>query len=182
MTDRLLIRHAEATDYPLVIGRVDRWWDGRPMRAMLPRLFFVHFRPTSFVAELEGGIVGFLCGFVSQTSPEIAYVHFIGVDPATRRLGVGRRLYERLFAAARALGCQEIHAVTAPTNSASIAFHEKVGFSVVAGAAAVAEGYDGPGEARIRFRLTLDAQPGGGDAIEGVESLCYAPPGTAPRI
>ena len=42
------------------------------MRAMLPRLFFEHFRDTSFVAEEDGEIVGFLCGFLSQTYPDQA--------------------------------------------------------------------------------------------------------------
>jgi predicted GNAT superfamily acetyltransferase len=44
------------------------------MRDMLPRLFFVHFRGTSFVAERDGELVGFLAGFLSQTEPEDAYV------------------------------------------------------------------------------------------------------------
>ncbi|HVW90860.1 MAG TPA: hypothetical protein VHC01_15480, partial [Gaiellaceae bacterium] len=62
------IRHAEPGDYARVIGVVDDWWGGRRMAPMLPKLFFVHFRDTSFVAEEEGGrIVGFLCGFRSQT-------------------------------------------------------------------------------------------------------------------
>ena len=52
------------------------------MAAMLPKLFFVHFRDTSFVAEDDGGSPGFLCGFRSQTFDDEAYIHFVGVDPA----------------------------------------------------------------------------------------------------
>ena len=57
------------------------------MAAMLPKLFFVHFRDTSFVAEDDGALAGFLCGFRSQTFPDEAYIHFVGVDPAHARLG-----------------------------------------------------------------------------------------------
>ena len=67
------IRHAEPRDHVDVIAVVDDWWGGRSMAAMLPKLFFVHFRDTSFVAEEDGRVVGFLCGFRSQTYEDEAY-------------------------------------------------------------------------------------------------------------
>ena len=51
------IRHAEPADYASVIGVIDDWWGGRAMAAMLPKLFFVHFRDPSFVAEEDPGAV-----------------------------------------------------------------------------------------------------------------------------
>ena len=57
------------------------------MAAMLPKLFFVHFRDTSFVAEDDAALAGFLCGFRSQTLDDEAYVHFVGVDPPPRGSG-----------------------------------------------------------------------------------------------
>jgi len=65
---------------------------------MLPRLFFTHFRETSFVAEDGGWLAGFLCGFLSQTYPDQAYVHFVGVAPDRRGDGLARDLYERSVA------------------------------------------------------------------------------------
>ena len=64
----VLLRHAEASDFLSIITVLDSWWGGRHMSDMLPRLFFVHFRPTSFVAECNGNIVGFIVGFVSFLS------------------------------------------------------------------------------------------------------------------
>ncbi len=98
------IRQAEPADYPRVIAVLNDWWGGREMVDMLPKLFFVHFRDTSFVAERDGELAGFLVGFLSQASPEEAYVHFAGVSPEERGTGLGRQLYERFFAAARAAG------------------------------------------------------------------------------
>src|SRR5690348_8161397 len=95
----MLIRAAEPADYGRVIDVVDEWWGGRPMAAMLPKLFFVHFADTSFVAEDEGSLAGFLVGFRSQTHEDEAYVHFVGIDPAHRGSGLGRELYERFFTA-----------------------------------------------------------------------------------
>src|SRR4029077_13874733 len=78
---------------------IDDWWGGRPMAAMLPKLFFVHFRDTSFVAEDDdGSLAGVLCGFRSQTFADEAYIHFVGVDPTRRAGGLGRALSERFFA------------------------------------------------------------------------------------
>ena len=77
------IRHAEPADHARVAEVIDDWWGGRRVRDMLPRLFFTHFRGSSFVAEEEGELVGSLCGFLSQTYPDQAYVHFVGVARAT---------------------------------------------------------------------------------------------------
>jgi len=149
----LVLRHAEPADHPRVLAVLDAWWGGRSMTAMLPRLFFVHFRPTSFVLEKDGGLVGFLCGFVSQTDPTQAYVHFVGVDPQLRGLGAGRRLYDGFVTAVRERGCTSVRAVTSPVNTGSIAFHTAMGFTIED---PDASDYDGPGEDRVRFVLRLD--------------------------
>jgi GNAT superfamily N-acetyltransferase len=154
------IRHAEPGDYDPVIRVVNDWWGGRRMADMLPRLFFLHFRPTSFVAEADGCVVGFLSGFRSQTQLQQAYIHFVGVDPALRAVGLGRALYERFFAAARELGATEVHGVTSPVNRGSLAFHAAMGFEVLPGdgeadGVPYSSDYDGPGEPRVRLRKRL---------------------------
>ena len=145
------LRHAEPTDYGRVIDVIDEWWGGREMAAMLPKLFFVHFRDTSFVAEEDGALVGFLCGLRSQTYPDEAYVHFVGVDPAHRGSGLGRALYERFFAAVAPRTV--VRAVTAPVNERSVAFHQAIGFEVDR----VDEDYDGRGQARVLLVKRLPA-------------------------
>ena len=138
----MLIRPAEPADYARVIPVVDEWWGGRPMAAMLPKLFFVHFRDTSFVADDDGALAGFLCGFRSQTFDDEAYIHFVGVDPAHRGGGLGRALYERFFAAVAPRSV--VRAVTSPANERSLAFHRALGFEVER----IDEDYDGQGRAR----------------------------------
>jgi ribosomal protein S18 acetylase RimI-like enzyme len=146
------IRHAQPSDYGRVIGRVNAWWGGRDMAPMLPKLFFVHFEGTSFVVDAEDGqLAGFLIGFLSQTDPDEAYIHFVGVDPERRGEGIGRALYERFFAEARSHGRTVVRCVTSPVNEASVSFHEALGFEVER----VAEDYDGPGEDRVLLRRSL---------------------------
>ena len=123
------IRHANPSDYGRVIQHVNAWWGGRDMAPMLPKLFFLHFEGTSFVAEDDDGqLVAFLIGFLSQTDPRR------GVHPLRRRraraprLGLGRELYERFFAVVAEQGRTLVRCVTSPVNEGSVAFHESLGF------------------------------------------------------
>jgi len=154
------IRQLGSDDYPYVISVVDQWWGGRQMADMLPRLFFQHFTDTSFAAERDGRLTGFLVGFISQSRPEEAYIHFVGVDPDERGGGTGRRLYEAFFQAARARGCVLVRAVTSPVNRGSIEFHRRLGFEPETGDAEVDgvpvfSDYDGRGGDRVRFVRSL---------------------------
>jgi ribosomal protein S18 acetylase RimI-like enzyme len=143
-----VIRHAQPSDYGRVIGRVNAWWGGRNMAPMLPKLFFLHFEGTSFVADdEEGQLAGFLIGFLSQSDPAEAYIHFVGVDPGRRGEGLGRQLYERFFDSVKGDGRSLVRCVTSPLNEGSVAFHEALGFEVER----VAKDYDGPGEDRVLF-------------------------------
>lgn len=158
--NELSIRHAEPSDYRQIIAVVDDWWGGRRMADMLPKLFFVHFRPTSFVAEHNNRIVGFVVGFVSQTFPEEAYIHFVGVHPDFRKAELGRALYERFFSSAAKLGCHTVRCVTSPINKSSISFHRSMGFSAensekIVDDIPVAKEYDGKGEDRVLFFKNL---------------------------
>ena len=126
------------------------------MQDMLPRLFFQNFATTSLVAEdTDGRLAGFIVAFPSQDQPEQGYIHFVGVEPGHRRQGVGRQLYERTFASLQARGCTSVKSVTSPVNSASIAFHERMGFGKVAAPGSSSDevwlDYDGPGEHRVVF-------------------------------
>jgi ribosomal protein S18 acetylase RimI-like enzyme len=151
--DAMVIRNAQPADYPRVVAVVDAWWGGRPMAAMLPKLFFIHFQQTSFVADEAEELAGFLCGFRSQTFDDEAYVHFVGVDPGRRGSGLGRQLYARFFEAVAPRTV--IRAVTSPLNVQSVAFHRALGFEVER----IDEAYDGRGEPRVLLvkRVTASA-------------------------
>lgn len=159
---------------------MDDWW-GRPVRAVLPRLFLDHFAPASLVAEDpdaasvqasavpgsagrpetangDDGLAGFLVGFMSPSRPREAYIHFAGVSPRHRRTGLARRLYARFFRLAREDGRSLIRAITSPQNAASIAFHSALGFTV----SGPVPDYHGPGADRVLFELHLDDEAGPG--------------------
>ncbi|GHH86851.1 hypothetical protein GCM10018793_60380 [Streptomyces sulfonofaciens] len=144
------VRRARPEDFDTVIAVVDDWW-GRPASRDLTRLFVGHFFSTSLIAERDGALAGFVIGFLSPSKPEEAYIHFTGVAPAWRRSGLGRFLYERFFAAARADGRTVVKAITSPQNSRSIAFHNAMGF---ADSDPIPD-YDGPSLHRVTFTRPL---------------------------
>jgi GNAT superfamily N-acetyltransferase len=154
------IRPLAPVDCEYITTVIDDWWGGRQVRANIPRLFFEHFNTTSFAIGPIGKPEAFLIGFVSQSQPHLAYIHFVGVDPTARKHGLGRRLYERFFELARTKGCTEIQCITSPVNTGSIAFHRRMGFSLLEGTGVV-DGFPvtlnhaGEGQHRVRFQRLL---------------------------
>lgn len=156
-------RRPTTDDHPRLVGVVDEWWGGRPLRHLLPRLWLEHFTGTSWIAErADGRLAGFIVGFMSQDDPSTAYAHMIASDPNLRRRGMGRALYERFFADARAAGARQVKAITWPGNRTSIAFHRAMGFAIDDGAGTVPiygtaahVDHDGDGEDRVVFRRDL---------------------------
>jgi ribosomal protein S18 acetylase RimI-like enzyme len=126
-------RGAEPTDAAAVAKAIDDWWPGKHMvHAVCPQLF-EHFGDTCVVAEREGALVGFLVGFVSQRMPGTGYVHYAGVRPDCRGLGIGQEMYRRFTEAAADRGCTRLLAETGAWNVESIAFHQNVGFTLEPG-------------------------------------------------
>jgi GNAT superfamily N-acetyltransferase len=128
-------RRPAESDYQAISRVLDDWWGGRKIDVLLPRLWLQHFTGTSWLAEAEDGrLAGFLVGFMSPDHAEVAYCHLIATNPNLRGRGLGRALYERFFADARAAGRTRVKAVTWPANRLSLAFHKALGFEVQGGA------------------------------------------------
>jgi hypothetical protein len=53
-------RSIEPGDQTRVAAVIDEWWGGRALSGRLSHVFFVHFRPTSFVVESSDELLGFL--------------------------------------------------------------------------------------------------------------------------
>jgi ribosomal protein S18 acetylase RimI-like enzyme len=181
------LRHVHPGDYDRVLAIIDSWWGGRVMSPRLSHVFFSHFAPTSFVLETDAELIGFLLGFLSQTHEDEAYVHFVGVHPAYRRLGLGRRLYERFFVAARTMDRNWVRSITSPANQVSIAFHHRLGFEplrgdIIVDGAPVWLDYAGDGGHRIVFRRALAAdarasEAAGQRAVDEVDDGLWASTG-----
>lgn len=154
------LRHVRAADYERARALTESWWDGRPRAPRLARVFFVQFAPVSFALESDDDLVGLLLGHLPQSRPDEAAVHFVGVAPEYRRLGLGRRLYERFFAAAQMHGRKAAGALLVPEDREAIAFHLAVGFvaqpgDVLVDGVPVCLDYAGRGGHRVVFRRPI---------------------------
>ncbi|WP_051872269.1 GNAT family N-acetyltransferase [Streptomyces sclerotialus] len=174
----LTVRHPRPSDHSVLQGALTDWWGGQggeagaqQRRLLVPRLFLQHFSETSLLVEepgpagsegeTPGGADGavlraFLIGFLSQTDPGTAYIHFVGVHPEAQRGGLGSALYQRFFDIARGHGRSRVRSVTSPVNRNSIAYHARMGFRIEPGdrtedGVAVHSDYDGPGLDRVSF-------------------------------
>lgn len=150
------IRLVKGSDYYVISPLINEWWGGRQMADKLPKLFFDHFTNTSFVAEKDGEIVGFLIGFLSQSHSNEAYIHFVGVHPNYRKHNIGKKLYNEFFNKVKQNGCKTVRCVTSPVNKVSIAYHTKMGFVIEKGdktinGVSVNLDYDGPNQDRVLF-------------------------------
>lgn len=153
---KMNIRHAEPSDYEKVAPVINDWWGGRQMKDKLPRLFFEHFQNTSFIAEADENLIGFLIGFLSQTNPAESYIHFVGVHPDYRKVQVGKKLYEAFYREAKKAGGKTVRCITSPVNKVSIAYHRNMGFSIEKGdkvveGVPVFSNYDGLNQDRVLF-------------------------------
>ncbi|UGY90981.1 GNAT family N-acetyltransferase [Streptomyces gobiensis] len=157
------VRQARVSDHRTLVECVREWWgdsrtpdQARELSLLLPKLFLQFFSSTSLVLEDEAGIKAFLVGFYSADNANEAYVHFVGVDPALRGQGLGRRLYTVFLQRAARAGRQEVRAITSPANTGSVAFHQAMGFDLEKGdreidGLFVHSDYDGPGQDRVCF-------------------------------
>jgi ribosomal protein S18 acetylase RimI-like enzyme len=129
----LTARHPTEDDHAQVLAVLDQWWggfgaaEGAAQRAqLLPRLFFQHFTDSSWLVEdADGALRAFLVGFLSPARPDVAYIHFAGVDPALHGAGIGAALYRRFLAYGVGRGAHTAACITSPGNTASLTFHAR---------------------------------------------------------
>ena len=105
MSGEIRLRRPVEADHRFLVNSVDDWWGGRKMHSCCPGCGSSTSRGTSWIAEDDDRIVGFLVGFISPDRPGR------GVHPHGRRRarttaapGLGRMLYERFFEDVRGRG------------------------------------------------------------------------------
>ena len=152
MSGGLVLRPLGAADFTEARAVADAWF-GRPVGLTMHRLFFDQLGPSGLRAaavEDPDRMLGVLLGFASLAEPELAYIHFVMVDPEARGSGVARALYHEFGRRMFASGCRRVRTLAAPTNGRSLRFHESLGF-----VGTYASEYVGPGQDRVVFERAL---------------------------
>src|SRR5215831_16897935 len=141
-------------DYHQILKDLREFWDGRETRHLHHPMFVHEFANSAFVIREGATVLAYLFGFTSQTEP-IGYVHLIAVRASARRRRLGQKLFEHFIEFARQHACSSIKAITAPSNSGSIAFHKSLGLQLSgepnSDGIPVIRDYAGRNEARVVF-------------------------------
>lgn len=143
---RILIRDATEVDFDRIVELNDAVVRDTSAMALdrLQQLHMLAFQHR--VALADDRIVGFLLsmrdgaayvndnfGWFSGRYPRFVYIDRIVIDSASAGQGIGRLLYEDLFAQSRAKGIGTLACEynLEPPNPASKAFHDRFGFTEV---------------------------------------------------
>jgi ribosomal protein S18 acetylase RimI-like enzyme len=121
------IRQYEPTDEAAVVqlwkdcGLVVPWNDPhrdvRRKQSVQPELFLV--------CEVSGEIVAsVMAGYDGHRG----WLHYVGVHPSSRRLGIGRALLDEVEIRLRAMGCPKINLQVRTENREAMAFYRAVGY------------------------------------------------------
>jgi GNAT superfamily N-acetyltransferase len=101
-----------------------------PARITAPKPEFTPPHGVFLVARLDGQGVG--CGAVRVLDAGIAEIKSMWVDPAARRLGVGRSLLATLESTAAELGCRSVRLDTAAYLTEALPLYQSAGYSEIA--------------------------------------------------
>ena len=160
LPENCLLRQATSSDHTKIIDVLLDWWDGRDLTWMIPKLFLNHFYNTSFVIEKKNDLIAFLVGFLSPSHTDEGYIHFCGVHPEYRGMGIGTFLYKNFFTLCKKHDRHIVRACTSPVNRGSIQFHQKIGFDLVQGdrrneGIPITNDYNKPGDPKVLFRIKI---------------------------
>jgi phosphinothricin acetyltransferase len=143
MSDTLL-RRGRADDAPALNALYDHYvretaitFDLEPWPEAKRREWLAGFadagRHQLFVAERAGALLGYACSrrFRDKAAYDTTLETSVYLAPGAEGQGLGRRLYERLFAALDGVGAHRLVAGVTLPNPASVALHERLGFTPV---------------------------------------------------
>ncbi len=124
----LVIRTATWRDLRAIV-RLEKACFGRDAWPWIELLWALTFPGTVRIkAQLGEQVVGFAIGDRRMMNPELGWVASIGVDPAHRRQGIGRRL---LKACEEQLGTRRIRLSLKSSNEAALALYRRSGYKQV---------------------------------------------------
>lgn len=137
-----------------VLSLLPAFWGERDVRQLHHPVWFRQFGEAAVAARDESGtLIGYLLG---GRTPLGGYAHVIATLPRVRARGTGRALYARFAEHVLAGAGTTVEAITVPTNTRSVAFHQRLGFT-----ARLEQHYAGPDEHRMCFTVDAEVLLGG---------------------
>jgi ribosomal protein S18 acetylase RimI-like enzyme len=143
-------RIATRRDFAEIMASLSAFWGDRDVAHLHHPTAIEEFGGSAFVIhDSKERVAAYLFGMI-VSEKHLGYVHVVAVRSDQRNHGHGRKLYDAFSELAAARGCTRIKAITTPTNTGSIAFHQSLDMD----AHEVAD-YAGPGKSRLVFSREL---------------------------
>jgi amino-acid N-acetyltransferase len=133
MSAPITIRSARTSDVWAIRSFVDYYSDDRILLSKATVTLFEDVPEFVVAEDAEGKVVG--CAALHVLWEDLAEVRTVAVDPAVRRLGVGRQLLEEIIRRGRAVGVQRLFCLTFAVD-----FFAAAGFEPIGEAAGVTPG------------------------------------------
>ncbi len=130
MSSTITIRPARTADVWKIRSFVDYYSDDRILLSKATVTLFEDVTEFVVAEDESGTVVG--CAALHVLWEDLAEVRTVAVDPAARRLGVGRMLLEEVIRRGRDLGVQRLFCLTF-----AVEFFKSAGFEPMSEAAAV---------------------------------------------
>jgi Fur family transcriptional regulator, ferric uptake regulator len=155
---------------------LDDGWDTQSFREQLAHPGAIAFAagPDVVGSEMPLPAWGFILGRVTADEAEVLA---LGVARERQRLGIGRRLVEKLCRAAARRGARRLYLEVAEGNAAAHALYARLGFEETGRRRGYYVRTDAPAEDAINLRLELEPISMPGAAVDGTRSLAYKQPG-----
>lgn len=124
------ITHRQAVIYAREYG-----WTSPKFEALVAEIlskFITNFDPQherAWIAERDGEVVGSV--FIARSSPEVAQLRLLYVDPSARGLGLGRRLVDECIRFSRARGYKTLMLWTHDILVPAVRIYEAAGFKLI---------------------------------------------------
>jgi len=115
----IVVRGALPSDGPAVHALIERVGTLELNSGYAYLLLCDHFGSTSVVAERDGQLLGTVLGYRPPSRPDAIFVWQVGVDPAARGTGLGKKLLRAFTRTPGAAGARFLEATVAPSNAAS---------------------------------------------------------------
>ena len=152
------ISHCSHADFLAIRKNIENYWGSDRTLSVHHPMFIFEFGNSAYVIKEKQEIIAYLFGFLSQTSPT-AYVHLVGVHKDHQYKGLGTKLYKHFIEFAQLQGCNKLKAITSPTNTQSISFHQKLGMSLIGeleeNGLPIFKDYSGEGQDRVVFEKNI---------------------------
>jgi ribosomal-protein-alanine N-acetyltransferase len=145
------VRRYQEHDYSRVCALNSMRIPGGYHGAVFVRQASVLFPATFLVADRNGEVIGFIIGAREQENSGNAWILRLGVDVASRRQQVGRRLLTELVEIFRSMEIHRLFLSVSTENGPAIRLYEDIGFEQKE----FCNAYFGEGEPRIMMHRDI---------------------------